>query len=128
MPDDCRGRIGVQPVVDYCTIVRSSPAGARLGVYATLDACFDEIAFQTAREPETLNNDEEVAAFLRQPEPVLFMIPANRLEQLPLDLLEQVRVIDARKFLSHVLNHGVVLKHRGYVPDDDPLALLTNRP
>ncbi|MBI4534281.1 MAG: hypothetical protein HY711_10095, partial [Candidatus Melainabacteria bacterium] len=65
--------------------------------------------------------------FLKSTEPVLAMVPRKQFQQLPYDVLEQIRVIDSRPFMSHSLNPGYIMQHRGQLSSEEPLLLLSNK-
>lgn len=117
----------MQPPIDYATVIRQGPLNSTVGIYKTLDNWIDEVTFQTGREPVKIETVEQLAKFLQSPQPVYAMVPQDSFDQLPTNVLSQVRVISCRPFLAHSLNPGYVIQNRGHLNDGQPLLLVTQR-
>jgi 4-amino-4-deoxy-L-arabinose transferase-like glycosyltransferase len=117
----------LQMTAVFSAPIKSAPAQTKLGVDASLGHWIDELTFQTGREAVKLNSQESVLQFLSSPEPVIAIVPQTVVEKLPITALDNLRILDSRRTISHSLTPGYAIKRKGDLRDAVALVLITNQ-
>jgi 4-amino-4-deoxy-L-arabinose transferase-like glycosyltransferase len=119
--------VTMQPVLSYISIIKNSSPDTRIGIHRTVDSWIDEVTFQTGREPIKLSDRKEMETFLSDSRPALLIVPKDKVNDLPPELMARLRVVDSRPFIAHSLNPGFAVKSNGKLTDRMPLLIISNR-
>ena len=117
------------PANSYIQIMKLHPE-ARIAIHGdfakTID-WYDAALFETRKIPAELNGTDDLAAYMRKPEPALIIVTEDRFKMLPQDVRAQAVILESRPSVYKKLDLGFLAKSRGKLTDSVPLLLVSNR-
>ncbi len=114
----------LEPVDKYANLIKQGPDNLRVGTDKILASWIDEILFQSGKDPQRLDDLDQIHQFIAQDSPALLIMPVDKYNLLKVG--KSWHIVASYRAITHSLTPGYIISRKGRIVDPIPVIVATN--